>query len=73
MGRGLSAASSSAEIRAPIACYVRAMAALSDMGGRTEYFGPVLSVFAYRDLDQAIAIANDSRFGLAGAVISATS
>ena len=37
---------------------------------REEIFGPVLSVFAYRDLEQAIAIANDSQFGLAGAVIS---
>jgi aldehyde dehydrogenase (NAD+) len=37
---------------------------------REEIFGPVLSVFRYRDLDEAIRIANDSTFGLAGAVIS---
>lgn len=31
---------------------------------REELFGPVASVFRARDLDEAIAIANDSRFGL---------
>jgi aldehyde dehydrogenase (NAD+) len=35
-----------------------------------EIFGPVLSVIAYRDEDEAIAIANDSPYGLAGAVWS---
>ncbi|MCH5645281.1 MULTISPECIES: aldehyde dehydrogenase [unclassified Gordonia (in: high G+C Gram-positive bacteria)] len=33
-----------------------------------EIFGPVLSVIAYDDLDEAIAIANDSEYGLAGTV-----
>lgn len=33
-----------------------------------EIFGPVLSVLTYRDLDEAVRIANDSPFGLAGAV-----
>jgi succinate-semialdehyde dehydrogenase/glutarate-semialdehyde dehydrogenase len=29
-----------------------------------EFFGPVASIFRAKDADQAIAIANDSRFGL---------
>jgi len=29
-----------------------------------EFFGPVASIFRVKDVDQAIAIANDSRFGL---------
>ncbi len=33
-----------------------------------EIFGPVLSVIAYDDVDEAIAIANDSSYGLAGTV-----
>jgi acyl-CoA reductase-like NAD-dependent aldehyde dehydrogenase/alcohol dehydrogenase class IV len=37
---------------------------------REEIFGPVLSVIRYRDEDEAIAIANDSDFGLAGGVWS---
>ncbi|WP_345497708.1 aldehyde dehydrogenase [Nocardia callitridis] len=35
---------------------------------REEIFGPVLSVIAYRDTDEAIDIANDSDYGLAGSV-----
>lgn len=31
-----------------------------------EIFGPVVGVIGYRDLDHAIAMANDSRFGLSG-------
>ena len=31
---------------------------------KEEFFGPVASIFRVRDLDQAIQIANDSRFGL---------
>jgi aldehyde dehydrogenase (NAD+) len=33
-----------------------------------EVFGPVLSVIAYEDDDAAVAIANDSRYGLVGSV-----
>lgn len=33
-----------------------------------EIFGPVLSVLAYDDVDEAVAIANDTIYGLAGAV-----
>ncbi|HEX5567587.1 MAG TPA: aldehyde dehydrogenase family protein [Streptomyces sp.] len=33
-----------------------------------EIFGPVLAVLRYRDAEEAIAIANDSVYGLAGAV-----
>ena len=36
-----------------------------------EIFGPVLSIIAYRDEDEAVRIANDSPYGLAGAVWSA--
>ena len=36
---------------------------------REEIFGPVLSVIAYDSEDEAIALANDSRFGLHAAVI----
>ncbi|GAA5050965.1 gamma-glutamyl-gamma-aminobutyraldehyde dehydrogenase [Thermocatellispora tengchongensis] len=32
---------------------------------REEIFGPVLSVLAFDDLDQAVALANDSEYGLA--------
>jgi aldehyde dehydrogenase (NAD+) len=33
-----------------------------------EIFGPVLSILKYSDEDEALAIANDSQYGLAGAV-----
>jgi aldehyde dehydrogenase (NAD+) len=36
-----------------------------------EFFGPVLSIIPYSDEDEAVRIANDSRYGLAGAVWSA--
>lgn len=35
-----------------------------------EVFGPVLSVITYTDTDDAVAIANDSQYGLAGSVWS---
>ena len=34
-----------------------------------EIFGPVVSVITYNDLDEAIEIANDTKYGLAGYVI----
>jgi len=37
---------------------------------REEIFGPVLSIMAYDDEDEAVAIANDTEFGLAGFVQS---
>jgi acyl-CoA reductase-like NAD-dependent aldehyde dehydrogenase len=40
---------------------------------REEIFGPVLVVIPYRDEDHGVAIANDSDFGLAGAVFTADS
>jgi acyl-CoA reductase-like NAD-dependent aldehyde dehydrogenase len=33
-----------------------------------EVFGPVLAVLGYRDVDEAVAIANDSELGLSGGV-----
>jgi acyl-CoA reductase-like NAD-dependent aldehyde dehydrogenase len=38
---------------------------------REEIFGPVLTAIPYRDEDDAIAIANDSDYGLAGSVFTA--
>ena len=35
---------------------------------REEIFGPVITVIPYRDEDDAVAIANDSDYGLAGSV-----
>ena len=35
-----------------------------------EIFGPVLSVLGFKDAEEAVAIANDSIYGLAGAVWS---
>lgn len=37
---------------------------------REEIFGPVVSVISYSDDDEAVAIANDSDFGLSGSVFS---
>lgn len=37
---------------------------------REEIFGPVVSVLSYADEEEAIAIANDSDFGLSGSVFS---
>ncbi|MGD6752028.1 aldehyde dehydrogenase family protein [Streptomyces sp. BH105] len=37
---------------------------------REEIFGPVLSILPFDDVDEAIAIANDSEYGLGGAVWS---
>ena len=37
---------------------------------REEIFGPVLTVISYRDEDEAIRIANDSEYGLAGSVFT---
>ena len=43
----------------------------SDMTiARQEIFGPVLSILTYRDEDEAVRIANDSDYGLAGYVYS---
>ena len=38
---------------------------------REEIFGPVLSILGYDDVDQAVEIANDTDYGLAGYVSSA--
>ena len=38
---------------------------------REEIFGPVLTVLGYDDLDQAVEIANDTEYGLAGFVAAA--
>jgi NAD-dependent aldehyde dehydrogenases len=39
-----------------------------DVIAQEEIFGPVLSVISYADEEQAVAIANNSIYGLAGAV-----
>ena len=43
-----------------------------DTIAQEEVFGPVLSVLAFDDDDDAVRIANDSRYGLSGAVSSAS-
>ena len=43
-------------------------AATDDRIAREEVFGPVVVAIPFRDEEEAIAIANDSEFGLAGAV-----
>jgi betaine-aldehyde dehydrogenase len=40
---------------------------------REEIFGPVLAIMSYRDEDDAVRIANDTVYGLAGAVWSGDS
>jgi aldehyde dehydrogenase (NAD+) len=40
----------------------------SNPAAQEEIFGPVLCVIGYRDLDHAVAMANDSRYGLSGFV-----
>ncbi len=47
---------------------------VTDMATRpdVEYFGPLLQVIRVTDFDEAIAIANDTRFGLASALIGGT-
>ncbi|MCS5478146.1 aldehyde dehydrogenase [Corynebacterium sp. YIM 101645] len=42
-----------------------------DTAAQKEFFGPVLSIIRYTDEQDAIDIANDSEFGLAGSVWSA--
>ena len=43
----------------------------SDTIAREEIFGPVLAVIPYDGVDEAVAIANDSEFGLGGSVWTA--
>ena len=38
----------------------------SNPAAQEEIFGPVIGVIGYKDLDHAVAMANDSRFGLSG-------
>ncbi|ELR63925.1 Succinylglutamic semialdehyde dehydrogenase [Photobacterium marinum] len=35
-----------------------------------EYFGPLLQVVRYRDLEQAVTLANDTRYGLSAGLVS---
>ncbi len=39
---------------------------------REEIFGPVLSIIAYRDVEEAVAIANDTSYGLQAYVVSSS-
>lgn len=41
----------------------------SNPAAQEEIFGPVVGVIGYRDLDHAIEMANDSKFGLSGYVV----
>jgi aldehyde dehydrogenase (NAD+) len=43
----------------------------SNPAARDEIFGPVISIIGYRDLDDAVRIANDSDYGLSGQVYGA--
>ena len=43
----------------------------SNPAAQEEIFGPVVCVIGYRDLDHAVAMANDSRYGLSGYVYGA--
>jgi aldehyde dehydrogenase (NAD+) len=54
-----------------VAATVLADVAPDATAAQEEIFGPVLSVLRYGDEDEAVAIANNSRYGLAGAVWSA--
>ncbi|MET0179388.1 MAG: aldehyde dehydrogenase family protein [Novosphingobium sp.] len=40
----------------------------SNPAAQEEIFGPVVTLIGYRDLDHAVAMANDSKFGLSGFV-----
>jgi aldehyde dehydrogenase (NAD+) len=40
----------------------------SNPAAQEEIFGPVITVIGYRDLDHAVAMANDSKYGLSGYV-----
>lgn len=57
-----------------IGCYfaptlITSVARDSDLA-QNEVFGPIVAIIAYDDIDEGIAIANDSDFGLSGAVFS---
>lgn len=43
---------------------------LGDRAPDEEYFGPLLQLIRYRDFDQAIAVANRTRYGLSAGLIS---
>jgi acyl-CoA reductase-like NAD-dependent aldehyde dehydrogenase len=43
----------------------------SNPAAQQEIFGPVISIIGYRDLDEAVAIANDSPYGLSAQVYGA--
>ena len=53
--------------------FVRPAVILADRGAgiRDEIFGPVLLVRTYRDLEEAVTVANDHPYGLSGHVFSA--
>jgi (Z)-2-((N-methylformamido)methylene)-5-hydroxybutyrolactone dehydrogenase len=51
--------------------FVRPTVVVADPGAtvvREEVFGPVLAAYPFRDEDEAVALANDTPYGLAGAV-----
>jgi len=76
-GRTLVAGGSAAPADLPVGYYVRPTVFTdvdpSSMIAQAEVFGPVLCLIGYQSADDAIAIANDSRYGLSGGVWSSSS
>lgn len=76
-GCGLVAGGSAAPAGFPVGYYVEPTV-FSDVDpgatiAQTEVFGPVLSLIGYQSADDAIAIANNSSYGLSGGVWSSSS
>ena len=76
-GRTLVAGGSAAPADLPVGYYVRPTVFTDvdpgSMIAQAEVFGPVLCLIGYQSAEDAIAIANDSRYGLSGGVWSSSS